>query len=117
VKLTISQGSFEELHARRLGKGLEITCIACDGIDDRDLVRIAIGTRDRRVQVWTFDTSAQLAPLFSVQLDVTVPKSVCFTENTARDVYIFGLYDGNMFVPAVLAPSPPLTRRILTGIY
>ena len=117
MKLTISQGSFKELHARRLGKGLEIMCIACNGIDDRDLICFAIGTRDRHVQVWTFDTSAQLALLFLVQLDVTMPKSVCFAENMAQDIYIFRLYNGNMYVPVVLATSPLLMRYILIGIY
>lgn len=61
-------------------------------------MRVAIGTRDKLVQVWEIDTAGKMQSVFSVQLDVTVPKAVAFAGNHGKDVYVFGLYDGNMHV-------------------
>ena len=91
------QGYFEELRAKRLGTGCEITCIDCD-FSVEDTVRLVIGTRDRLVQVWELDPEEKMKSIFSVQLNVTVPKAVAFADNRAKDVYVFGLYDGNMYV-------------------
>ncbi|KAG1853566.1 hypothetical protein C8R48DRAFT_777081 [Suillus tomentosus] len=55
--------------------------------------RIAIGKRDKIVQVLVLNTNLQLQAEFSVRLDNTVPKSVAFADD--RGVYVFGLYDGN----------------------
>ncbi|KAG1892293.1 hypothetical protein F4604DRAFT_1672345 [Suillus subluteus] len=55
-------------------------------------IRIAVGTRDKMVQVLMLNTSVQLQSVFTVQLENTVPKSVAFADN--RTIYIFGLYDG-----------------------
>ena len=68
----------------------------CDNATD-DSVRLAIGTRDKLVQVWKLDLKGQLHSVFSVQLDVTILKGVAFSENN-RDIYVFGLYDGNLYV-------------------
>jgi hypothetical protein len=70
--------------------------MACDSTEDA--VRLAIGSRDRLVQVWKLDHKGQLHSVFSVQLDMTVPKGVAFAENTDKDIYVFGLYDGNLYV-------------------
>ncbi|KAF8573555.1 hypothetical protein K439DRAFT_1375051, partial [Ramaria rubella] len=56
--------------------------------------QIAIGTCDRIVQVWSINTMEVLRPVFSVQLDTTVPKTLQFVHNMAKDLYIFGLYNG-----------------------
>ncbi|KAG1762224.1 hypothetical protein EDD22DRAFT_847214 [Suillus occidentalis] len=48
------------------------------------LTNIAVGTRDKIVQVLTLNASLQLQSVFT---------SVAFADN--RDVYVFGLYDGN----------------------
>jgi len=58
--------------------------------------RLVIGTRDRIVQVWELDSKGKMQSMFSVQLDVTVPKAVAFTNNPTNDIYVFGLYDGNV---------------------
>lgn len=55
--------------------------------------RIAVGTRDKIVQVLVLNPNSQLQAVFSVRLDNTVPKSVAFSDNGC--VYVFGLYDGN----------------------
>jgi hypothetical protein len=89
-ELTASQGDFEEFWCKRVGTGFEITCIMCNHASGR----VTIGTRDRIVQVWSFDSTDGLRPLFSVQLDITVPKTLGFVDNTAQDLYVFGLYNG-----------------------
>lgn len=94
--LTLFQGRFEELTAKRLGTGCEITCMVCDNTEE--ITRLAIATRDRMVQVWRLDLRGQVQSVFSVQLDVTVPKGVAFVENAANDIHVFGLYDGNLYV-------------------
>ena len=88
---------FEELVARRIGTGTgtEILAIASDG-SLAELARIVLGTQDRLVQVHRVDSRAQLHPVFSIQLSITVPWRVSFVNNTARDVYVFGIYNGQM---------------------
>ena len=63
-----------------------------------EITRLAIATRDQMVQVWRLDLRGQVQSAFSVQLDVTVPKGVAFVENEAKDIHVFGLYDGNLYV-------------------
>lgn len=58
--------------------------------------RIALGTRDRVVQVLKTDSKGELHSVFSIRLDTTVPITVGFVDNTAKDILIFSLYDGKM---------------------
>jgi hypothetical protein len=95
ASLSSLQGPFEDAFAKRVGTGHEITCLAWDESSGA-AIRIATGTRERLVQVWTFESNVRLQSVFSVQLDVTIPKAICFANNKARDIYIFGLYDGNL---------------------
>ncbi|KAG1882038.1 hypothetical protein C8R48DRAFT_562525, partial [Suillus tomentosus] len=84
---------FQETCARRLGSGFEITCLSWDSTSPEAGAQIAIGTRDKIVQVLVLNANSQLQAVFSVQLDNTVPKSVAFADDGS--VYAFGLYDGN----------------------
>ncbi|KAG2756747.1 hypothetical protein P692DRAFT_201800218 [Suillus brevipes Sb2] len=54
---------------------------------------IAVGTRDKIVQVIVLNTNSQLEAIFAVRLDNTVLKSVAFAVD--KGVYVFGLYNGN----------------------
>ncbi|KAF8592420.1 hypothetical protein K439DRAFT_1610227 [Ramaria rubella] len=63
---------FEELWCKRVGTGFEVTIM----------------------QVWSIDATEVLCPVFSVQLDTTVPKTLGFVHNMAKDLYVFGLYNG-----------------------
>ena len=65
--------------------------MVCDGTEE--VVRLAVATRDRIVQVWRLDLEGQLHSVFSVQLNTTVPKGIALVE---KDIYVFGLYDGNL---------------------
>lgn len=60
-----------------------------------------IGTRDKIVQVWNFDPKGTLHNVFSVELGTTVPRDVGFVNNATKDVYVFGLFNGQMFVTLV----------------
>lgn len=55
-----------------------------------------MGTRDGVVEVFKIDAKGELNVVFCIQLESTVPISVSFIDNTARDVLVFGLYDGKM---------------------
>jgi len=59
-------------------------------------VRIALGTRDRAISVFKIDSRGELSTVFCIQLETTVPIAVAFVDNSARDVLVFGLYDGRM---------------------
>lgn len=64
--------------------------------------RIATGTRDKCVQVWSFDSSSRKldsvhSNAFSQDKDI-IPKSLAFENNEKRDLCVFGLYDGAMLV-------------------
>jgi hypothetical protein len=88
------RGNFEEIFCERMGSGSGILSIALDE-PSRDSVQLAIGTRGRVVQVWKYDCNGLLQNVFSVQLDKTVPITVAFV---ARDVRVFGSFDGSMCV-------------------
>lgn len=85
---------FEETWSKRLASGLELTCMAYD----EDTTRLVTGNRDRIVQLWNFDSKDGLVPVFTVQLDSTVPKALGFMDNVTRDLYVFGLYNGQWYV-------------------
>ncbi|KAI6097119.1 WD40-repeat-containing domain protein, partial [Pisolithus croceorrhizus] len=85
---------FQEITARRLGTGLEITCVAWDASWIDAGARIAIGMRDNVIQVLLLNSNSQLQSIFAGRLEHTVPKSVAFTQR--GNIYIFGLYDGNV---------------------
>lgn len=92
------QDKFETIFSARLARGAEITCITADVSSGS--TRIATGTRDKCVQVWTFDSSRRkLESVFS-KVDKgereIVPKTLAFDNNSERDLYIFGLYDGGL---------------------
>lgn len=88
---------FEELFSKWLGNGYEIICISIGALPSA--LHIAAGTRDCVVQVWKYDESTHLlANVFSVQLDATVPSSLSFLNNASRDVKVFGLYNGYVYV-------------------
>jgi hypothetical protein len=61
-----------------------------------NVVQLGIGMRVRIVQVWELDSKGKMQSVFSVQLNVSVPKAVAFTNNQVNDIYVLGLYDGNM---------------------
>ncbi|KAG1761662.1 hypothetical protein EDD22DRAFT_732608, partial [Suillus occidentalis] len=86
--------NFQEICARRLGSGFEITCLSCHSISSEGDIWIAVGTKDKMVQILILNMSSQLQSIFTVQLENTVPKSVTFADNKA--IYVFGLYDGKL---------------------
>ena len=61
-----------------------------------NFLRIAVGTRDKAVEVFKLDSKGELIAVFCVRLETTVPIAVAFVDNTARDILVFGLYDGKM---------------------
>jgi hypothetical protein len=84
---------FQEACARRLGLGFEITCMVWDSMSSEANTRIAVGTRDKIVQVLVLNSNSQLQAVFSARLDNTMPKSVAFADNGC--VYVFGPYNRN----------------------
>lgn len=90
------QNFFQELFSNRLGTGQEITCI--DVETSPTSMRVVVGTKDRVVLVWQIDDQNNAKNIFSVQLSTTFPSSVAFLGNNAKDVIVFGMYDGEMYV-------------------
>ncbi|KAG2335430.1 WD40 repeat-like protein, partial [Suillus weaverae] len=80
--------------SRRIGTGKEIMCLTYDHTGDD--TRIASGTRDKRVQVWTYDFKGPLVPVFSIELSTTIPRSVNFNRTASRNLLVFGMYDGEI---------------------
>lgn len=89
----------------RTTKGGEILYIAVD-VSGVDSTRIAICGRDKCLQLWNFDSGARklesiFAKSFGEDKDI-VPKALAFDNNIDRDLFIFGLYDGIMWVIPLL---------------
>lgn len=61
--------------------------------------RIATGTRDKCVQVWSFDSSSR--KLVSIHSNAfgekdVIPKGLAFEANEKQDLHVFELYDGGL---------------------
>jgi len=89
-----SQQKFQEICARRLGTGFEITCIAWDVSWGEEGLHVAVGMCDNVVQVLLLNANSQLQPVFAGRLNDTVPWSVAFLDH--ESLYIFGLFDGKV---------------------
>jgi hypothetical protein len=89
------QDYFEEIQARRLGQGGEITALVA-GPSDRTSVRIGVGNRARGVQVFLYGRNGTLTNIFSVMLEGTVPVSLAFLNNASLDLYVFGCWNGSL---------------------
>jgi hypothetical protein len=87
---------FNEIFSHRVANGMEITCLNTSVSEDGLSIRVAIGTRDKAVQVWTLDHTRQITCILSMQLESTTPVSIEIVKNVARDIRIFGLYDGSV---------------------
>jgi hypothetical protein len=77
----------------RLGFSSQITCIASRECTQSP-IKLAVGNRNRGIQVLTFNHKKSIQSLFAVELDMTVPVSLGFVDNPRKDVYVFGLYNG-----------------------
>ncbi|KAG2336321.1 WD40 repeat-like protein [Suillus weaverae] len=93
LRHSLTNKTFQEICVRRLGSGFEIPCLSWHSTSSEGNLWIAVGMRDKIIQVLTLNTSLQLQSIFAVRLENMVPKSVAFTDN--RDVYVFRLYDAN----------------------
>ncbi|KAG2361870.1 WD40-repeat-containing domain protein [Suillus spraguei] len=76
LQRSLTDEKFQEICARRLGSGFEITCLSWHSTSSEGNLRIVVGTRDKMVQVLMLNTSSQLQPVFTVRLENTVPKSI-----------------------------------------
>ncbi|KAG1793681.1 WD40-repeat-containing domain protein [Suillus plorans] len=76
------------------GEGKEITCLTYDHAGDD--TRIATGTWDKHVQVWSFDFKGPLILIFSIKLSTTIPCTINFNHTASRDLLVFGMYDGEV---------------------
>ena len=93
------KGRFEAIHSMRIGQGGEILSLAADTTTG-SMTRITTGTRDKCVQVWTFDSNTQKlvsvhSSAFSEKKDI-VPKALVFNDDPSHDLYIFGIFDGGL---------------------
>ena len=49
------------------------------------------------LQVWTLDVQqGEAAMAFSINLDKTILKAIAFAKNRTKDVYVFGLHNGQL---------------------
>lgn len=100
------QDRFIEVFEKRLADGVEITALACANGNGTE-TRIAVGTRKCVIQVFQYDGRGDVTPIFSIRLERVVSSSLSFTSNR-RDVLVFGMYDGAMYV--LCAPLVSLAR-------
>ncbi|KAG2029837.1 WD40-repeat-containing domain protein [Suillus americanus] len=85
---------FDAKVSKRIGTGKEIMCLTYDHSGND--TRIATGTRDKRVQVWSFDFKGPLIPVFSIELSTTIPRMINFNRTASRHILVFGMYDGEI---------------------
>ncbi|KAG2088288.1 WD40-repeat-containing domain protein [Suillus cothurnatus] len=82
---------FDTKISRRIGTGKEIMCLTYDHAGND--TRIATGTCDKHVQVWTFDFKGPLVPIFSIELSTTIPHMIHFNHTASRNILVFGMYN------------------------
>ena len=56
------------------------------------------------MQMWSFN-GKELHSIWSIQLEVTIPKTLGFADNPGADVYVFGIYTGLWYVFLVIDKS------------
>lgn len=95
------------MFSERVGLGGEILSLASTGFGG-DSVRIAVGMNDGVVQVWSYRTE-EIEPLFAVRMHTTVPKALNFI-NGGRELLVFGLWDGLVYVSSPLHIIPTCTH-------
>lgn len=111
ISLTYEKGGFVETASRRLGTGEEILSIARD---DTQSQRLVIGTRGGLVVGIEVDIrNEMMSAFFSVKLSPTIPKGVAFAEDS-ENIYVFGLYEGDMYIDLISISDIPLTTSRLT---
>jgi hypothetical protein len=97
--LTRIQATFVETCARHLQNGMEIICIKSDcDCDWAQQTHVAVGTRCHLVHLFALDANTQLQSIFSLDLVKTVPVALSFTDNNAKDIIVFRLFDGQMYI-------------------
>ncbi|KAJ3504450.1 hypothetical protein NLJ89_g7925 [Agrocybe chaxingu] len=96
-----SQNGFNIIHSCRIGGGREISTITADRDSHDASTRIAMGTRDKYVQVWTFDANTRTLLLCNSKVygesHEVIPKALAFDNNSERDLYVFGIFDGGLY--------------------
>lgn len=90
-----AQENFKEGFANRLGSGAEITCLAWVSVDP-ECYRVAAGTYAKQIQVCHMDGKGQVTPIYSVELDSTIPKAIGFMSKSSKDLFVFGMWDGQL---------------------
>lgn len=86
------------MFSARLALGGEVLSMTAD--ISSSFTRVATGTRDKCFQVWDYNSSTcEIKAVYSrrhgPERDI-VPKALVFDKNPAKDVYVFGLYDGGL---------------------
>lgn len=73
-----------------------------------------IGTRGGLVVGIEVDIrNVTISAFFSVKLSPTIPKGVAFAEDS-ENIYVFGLYEGDMYIDLISISDIPLTTSRLT---
>ncbi|KAF9523948.1 WD40-repeat-containing domain protein [Crepidotus variabilis] len=94
-----TEQQFESVCSACIAQGGEILSMTAEDLGGGS-TRIATGTRDKCVQVWTLDSSARKllsvhSSAFSQEKDI-IPKSLAFDGNESKDLCVFGLYNGGL---------------------
>lgn len=96
----MKQDGFDILSSSRVANGREIVCIAATPCGT-GMTRIALGTQDQCIQIWSFKSGSHtLTPLQSKMYEQgknILPKALMFDNNSERDLYVFGLFDGGLY--------------------
>ena len=86
---------FEELAAHKVWEE-EILDIAAD-VKQADKFRVAIGTKDQFVHLWTLSAGRELQNTFSIKLNDSIPKALKFSNKPNDPVlYVMGMTNGKM---------------------
>lgn len=91
----LNQGGFREASTRVLGSESQILSLSVKP-HDRSTFRIACGTYDQRIHVFTTDEHWELHSVYSVELQSCCPASIAFNGNGKGDILVFGRDDGVM---------------------
>ena len=46
--------------------------------------------------MFSLDSKHDIVPVFVVQLDITVPAAISFVDRAAKDIRVFGVFDGHL---------------------
>lgn len=102
------------MSSKVIGSGSQILSLTVNSLDHKTF-RVAFGTYNQCIHVFTINDDFVLESIFSVQMKTSRPASIAFSNDGKSgrgDVIVFGRDDGIMCVPVASFNTLTVSRQV-----